>query len=107
MAKACFARYNKTISLNSVVAKIKSLEEKACIPIEYTIVAEIDCDQTQIDRVIESGSISVISEIALVGIRSVQSNNGIWQCIVLHGPNQSLIVYTGGTSEVLYYSIKS
>ena len=107
MLKVCFARYSKGMSLGSAVSKIKSLKEKACIPIEYTVIAEIDCGQKQIDRVLESGSIGGISEIALVGIRSVQSNNGIWQCIVLHGPNKSLIVYTGGTSEVLYYSIKS
>ena len=106
VSKVCFAKYNKNLSLNSAIAKIKELEEKGCIPIEYKIIAEIECDQMRIKRIIESGSINGISEIALLGIKSVQNDKGIWQCIVLDGPTESLIIYTGGTSEVMYYSIK-
>ena len=107
MKKAYFAKYNKNLSLASAIEKIKNLEENGCVPIEYEVLAEIKCCQKKIKKIIESGSINGISEIAILGIRSIQNDKGTWECIVLDGPDESLTLYTGGTSEVMYYSIKS
>ena len=104
MNKAYFAKYIKNTSIDSAKKIIQRLKEESSTPIEYNTIAKIKCDKKQIKSVFENGSISAMPSIALLGIKSIQNSKGVWRCIVLSDQKESLIVYTCGTADLLYYS---
>lgn len=104
MNKAYFAKYIKNTSMDSAINLIQHLNEESAIPIEYDIIAEVKCDRKQIEHVFENGSIATMPSIAMLGTQSIQNSKGVWHCIVLSGPKESLVIYTCGTSDLLYYS---
>ena len=104
MNKAYFAKYIKDTSIDSAINKIQRLKKQSATPIEYNTIAEVKCDKKQIENVFKMGSITNIPSIAFLGTKSIQNSKGIWHCIVLSDPKKSLVIYTCGTSDLLYYS---
>lgn len=105
MENACFAKYDKHISIDVAIKKINTLKGNGSIPIKYDIFAEVKCEHTTLQSILKKGTITEIYDVSSLGIHSIQSPKGIWQCIAFNSPVYTLIVYTGGSSEVLYYSI--
>ncbi len=104
MNKAYFAKYIKSTSMDSAINIIRRLKKESTTPIKYNIIAEIKCDRKQLENVFKIGSIETIPSIALLGTQSIQDSKGVWQCIVIRSPKESLVVYTCGTADLLYYS---
>ena len=105
MNKTYFAKYNKDLSIDAAITKINTLKGNGSTPIEYNTFAEVKCEQKTIQDILTNGTINEIYDVSILGIYSVQSSKGVWQCIAFNSPIATLIVYTGGSSEVLYYSI--
>lgn len=104
MEQAYFVKYVKNLNMESALKKVIRIKKQSNTPIEYMTIAEINCTLDQMKKIIESGSISKVSDNAFLGIQSTQNNKGIWKCIKLNEGEIVLIVFTGGTANILYYS---
>lgn len=105
MNKTYFAKYNKHLSVDDAIKKINTLRENGSIPIKYNTFAEVKCEHKIIQNILTKGNINEIYDVSFLGIHSVQSSDGIWQCIAFISSTNTLIVYTGGSSEIMYFSM--
>lgn len=104
LKKAYFAKYNKD-TLRNAVLKIEKLKEDGATPIEYDIFVKINCSDEDVEKIFYEGTIIGFDSIADFGLGSISDNNGVWQCIELSGKTIKILIYTAGTSTILYYSV--
>lgn len=104
MNKAYFAKYKK-MNLDNAISAIENLVKLGSIPVEYTVITECFCSVEDIQNIFLNGKIDNIKPIAEAGINSTIDNTGVWQCIKLSSTKVDVIIYTSGSSGVLYYSV--
>lgn len=105
MKYAIFAKYHKNKSFLSARATISSLSLNGATPVPYRVIHEHLCSHEYLVRTFEEGSIAVINTLFHFGQKSVTDNDSVWCCIKLSSPEESLLIYTAGSSDILYYSI--
>ena len=105
MKYAIFAKYHKNKSFLSARTTIKRLLLHGATPIPYQVIHEHLCSHECLVRTFEEGSIATINTLFHLGQESVADNDGVWYCIKLSSPEGSLLIYTAGSSDILYYSI--
>ena len=103
LKKACFAKYSKE-NLYNAILKIKKLTENGATQIEYNIITEIFCSDNDVEKIFSKGTIIDYNKIAVYGLNSISNNIGVWQCIMLSTNSKKVLIYTAGTSDILYYS---
>lgn len=104
MGQAIFAKYQKGISLQHAHKIINELASKGARPISYLVYCESVCDRSDISLLFEKGSTTCLKTIATQGVYSVANSKGIWSCIQLSSNMESLLIYTAGSSDIMYYS---
>lgn len=103
MNKAYFAKY-QTITLRDAELKINKIRQLNATQIAYDIIAECFCSIADIEKMFEQGSIINMNNIYSYGVYSVTDTNNIWHCIKLSTGTKNILIYTSGTSYILYYS---
>lgn len=93
------------MTLHDAILKIDNLRQSNATPIEYDTLIEHLCSEEDIQKVFSYGSIISIDPIVPFGLSSIADDRGIWKCIKLSTGSKEVLVYTAGTSEILYYSI--
>ena len=104
MNKSYFAKYKK-MNLDHAILAVEKLVKLGSIPIEYKVITEHFCSVEDIQNVFLNGKIDNIKPIAESGIKSKMDSTGVWQCIKLSSEKVEVLIYTGGSSGVLYYSV--
>lgn len=103
MNKAYFAKYHK-MTLRDAALKINKIKQHNATQITYEIIAEYFCSEADIEKMFEQGSIIDMYDMYAYGACSVADTNNIWHCIKLTTGTKSILIYTSGTSYILYYS---
>lgn len=106
MKQAVFLKY-KPMDINEAKRKNNSLCLKCAKPINYNCVLKRKCSNDVINNVLLYGNLQKIPEIKNWGLQSTVGEDGYWNCINLYSEEYSILVYTSGTSEVLYLAILS
>ena len=104
MGQAVFAKYHKGLKLSKAEEAIKHLLSSGASPIKYSVYSEHTCTHEEIQLLFEKGCIHDIGSIANQGVYSVSDSFGIWQCIKLISISETLLIFTAGASEIMYYS---
>ncbi len=105
MGQAVFAKYHKGLNLTQAAETLNCLFTNGATPISYSVCYVHSCSHEDLLFLFKKGSITVISAIAKQGINSVADASGIWSCIKIISNSEELIIYTAGSSEIMYYSI--
>lgn len=103
MESAIFVKYIK-MRLVDAKNKIDYYQKIHSTPIEYTTVAKFFCNTNLIEEMFLSGNVMHIKDVCTYALKSI-SDDGIWQCINLISEDYSVLIYTSGSAEILYYSI--
>lgn len=102
--KAYFVKYKK-MNLDNAIIAVEKLLKFGSTPIEYTVIMEYFCSIEDIQNLFLNGKLDIIKPIAEAGINSTIDNTGVWQCIKLVSTKVDVVIYTAGSSDVLYYSV--
>ena len=105
MKRAIFAKYHINDTLSSAKRTIKCLSHGGAMPIAYTVFHKQLCTHAEIARIFKAGSIVELSELSPLGINSLIDENGAWRCINIISPKESVLIYTAGSSFIMYYSV--
>lgn len=105
MNTALFAKYNQKTEIANAIKKIDDLKKSGATPIVYDVLAECVCSEDELNGIFLCGSIEYIADAFDWAILSTENSNGIWQCIKLTCEPISVLIFTAGTSDLLYYSI--
>lgn len=103
VVQAHFAKYKKGINLSEMINVINVLKSNGSTPIEYTIIADYNFKNCEIEHMLKVGSLKDYSQISDSCLLSTTNNAGNWQCILI---NNFFILYTAGSADILYYSFK-
>lgn len=106
MGQAVFAKYRKGLNITQAVEILNRLFKNGATPIRYSVCCVYPCSHEELHFLFEKGSITVINAIANQGIKSITDASGVWACIKLISYSEELIIYTAGSSEIMYYSIQ-
>ena len=93
------------MNLDNAIIAIEKLLKLGSTPIEYTVIMEYFCSIEDIQNLFLNGKLDIIKPIAEAGINSIIDNAGVWQCIKLVSTKVDVVIYTAGSSDVLYYSV--
>ena len=105
MKCAIFAKYHQSETFLSACSTIRRLSLNGATPVPYRVFHEHLCSHEDLVRTFEEGSIATINTLFHLGRKSVTDNDSVWCCIKFSSPENSLLIYTAGTSDILYYSI--
>lgn len=105
MEQSVFAKYHKGLNLSQASKILNCLFANGSTPISYSVCCVHSCSHEELHFLFKKGSIAAINAIANQGINSITDAFGIWSCIKLISNSEELIIYTAGSSEIMYYSI--
>ena len=105
MKRAIFAKYHRNDTLSNAKRTIKCLSHGGAVPIAYTVFHEQLCTHAEIARIFKTGSIVELSELSQLGINSLIDEAGVWRCINIISSKESVLIYTAGSSYIMYYSV--
>ena len=105
MKRAIFAKYHRNDTLSNAKRTIKYLSLSGATPTAYTVFHEQLCSHADIVRVFEAGSLFELRELSQLGLGSSIDENGVWRCINIFSPEESVLIYTAGSSFIMYYSV--
>lgn len=104
MGQTVFAKYHKGLKLSQGIEIINHLKSNGACLTNYYVHCECFCTQEELKSMFEKNSISVIDTIADQGICSITNTVGIWSCIKLISNKVTLVIYTAGADNIMYYS---
>lgn len=105
MKRAIFAKYHRNDTLSNAKRTIKYLSRSGATPTAYTVFHEQLCSHADIVRVFEAGSLFELRELSQFGLGSSIDENGVWRCINIFSSEESVLIYTAGSSFIMYYSV--
>ena len=93
------------MDLSDAILKIDKLKRSNATQIAYEVIIDFFCSESDLQRVFEKGSIADLTDVFVFGCYSVGDDNNVWHCIKLSTKSKEALIYTSGTSDVLYFSI--
>lgn len=103
IAQAHFSKYKKSNSNSDKINVINVLKSNKSIPVEYVIIAEFSLTKSEVEHILKVGSLKDYPKILDSCLLSTTNTEGHWQCILI---NNSLLLYTAGCADIMYYSFK-
>ena len=104
MNTALFKKYTESLNFDQAIENIELLTSIRATPMKYIASLELACSRAVLDSVLKTGSVKKLN-IDSYCLQSICDKDNTWHCLKLTNESASLLLYTGGTSYIMYYSV--
>jgi len=104
MNTALFKKYTESLNFDQAIENIERLKSIRATPMNYIATLKLECSRAVLDSILKTGSVKNL-DIDSYCLQSICDKDNIWHCLKLIYESKTLLLYTGGTSYIMYYSV--